>query len=201
MSVAPFSIVAGPAAVYIAAAGAATYPVTGTIANFDSSGGLEKDFTAQSWTYLGRTEGGVAVQHQQEVKLLGVDQSLYSVKAIRTSIMNRVTFQLADMSLASYTKALYNNSVTTPSANIRQIQLGADVDVTLFMMLVRAPSSQGNGFMHYELPVVITMGSPETRYVRDDKATLACEYVSLEDTSQSVAANKMGRLVAYNATA
>ena len=187
VSVKPFEVIAGPADVWTAPEGEAF-----TAINVTPPAGL--------WASLGRTEGGVSVQHNQNINLLRVDQTIFPVKAIRTEIGVTVTMSLAEITLETYAKTLNDNTVNTTGVE-RNFAMAAGVDVARFAMLIRGPSPYGEAsqvtdwFLQYQLPVVIQGGSPSVSFTRDDKAVLDTEWMALEDPD-AAEVDKFGKIVA-----
>ena len=187
MAQAPFEIVAGPGRVWLAATGTA-FPAT----NAAPSG---------SWTDMGMTEGGVTVRHTQDIEIITTDQYTAGVKGIRTNEGLECEFALAEMTLERYKWAMNNVSVTSvagPPAT-KEIVLYRGVEVTRHAMLVRGPSPYMNGFMQYQVPVVIQTEEPEVSFVKDDKSVLSCVFTALLDLSAATDAERFGKLVAQTA--
>jgi hypothetical protein len=180
----PFTILAGPADVYLAPTGTA-FPAVNA-----APGG--------SWTAIGKTEGGVTVRHTQTVNQITADQFTGPVKAIRTEEGLEVNFSLVDMTLENY--ALVMDGVTVTAAAgppaIKSVPLHKEVSVDLRAILVRGRSPYGNFPAQYQVPVVYQSESPEVSFVKDDKSVLACVWTALEDLTAGADSERFGKLVA-----
>ena len=187
MATSPFEIIAGPADVYLAATGTAFPAVDAT--------------PAAAWTKLGRTEGGVTVRSTQTVELLMADQYTGAQKAIRTEEGLEIEFEMADLTLAKYAKAL--NDVTVVAAagppSTKRIRLRLGFDVTKFAFVVRGDSPYGDWNLQYEVPLVVQVESPEPSFSREDKATLKVKYTAIEDPDAATDADRFGVLRAQDA--
>jgi hypothetical protein len=186
MAASPYEIISGPATVYIAAVATAMPGISAT-----PSGG---------WSSLGYTEGGVTVRKTQSVELLTVDQFTGPIKAIRSEEGLEVEFQLAQCTLDNYLKILNNVTVTTggsPTAKSGPLHLG--FDVARWALLVRGPSPYGAWNLQWEIPVVVQQDEPEISLVKDDKATLQCTFVALEDLTAGSDDVRFGNVRAQSA--
>lgn len=180
---APYNILAGPADVYVAATATAFPSVT------EAPGG--------SWTYLGQTDGGVSVKHNQTVNPITTDQHTGAVKAIRTDESLEVTFSLVELTLENYALVLNSNPVTTGvTPNRKTVFFHKGVHVDLRAMLIRGRSPYGNFPAQYQVPVCYQQDSPEVAFIKTDKSVLACTWNVLEDLSASNDEERFGRLVA-----
>jgi hypothetical protein len=180
---APFQILAGPADVYLAATGTAFPKVN------EAPGG--------SWTNIGRTEGGVNVQHSNTVQLITSDQTTGPIKALRTDEGLEISFSLIELTLENYAKVLNNATVTEAAApNRKTIQLHQGYNVALFAMLVRSYSPYGAFNGQYQVPVVCQTDQPQVAYTKQDKAVLASTWTALEDLSAASDPERFGQLVA-----
>lgn len=189
MATQPYEIIAGPADVYISADGVA----------FPAIDALEGAFDV-GWFVLGKTEGGVQVAHDQDIELLYVDQRTGPQKAIRTREGLMVEFGLAELSLEKYAKALNDATVTTDvTPNRRTIKPYQGFDVVQFQMLVRGPSPYTDGFLQYQIPVVIEMEAPELSFVKDDKSVLTTSWAALEDEDAATPDDRFGSIIAADA--
>jgi hypothetical protein len=183
-SVPPFSIVAGPARVYIAAADTAQPAITST--------------PSGAWTDLGYTEGGIQVSHTQNVQYIGADQVTTPLKAIRTEEGMSVEFSLAELTLDKYAKILNDNSVTA-GANYNELDLYRGDVVKQFALVVRGPSPYGSGTsstweMQFWIPVVVMSGEPQVTFTKEDKSVLQTSWMALYSST-----NGFGKLRARNA--
>lgn len=102
MSSAPFSIVAGPARLWVNAAETAEPAV-------DAS---DTTLAGASWVDLGLTSGGVKGKHTQTVDLIKADQRTGPVKAIRSEEGLEITTTLLQSTLESFNQALNRQGVT-----------------------------------------------------------------------------------------
>jgi hypothetical protein len=181
---APYQILAGPADVYLAATGTA-FPAVNA-----SPGG--------SWTNIGRTEGGVNVQHSNTVQMITSDQNTGPIKALRTDEGLEVSFSLIELTLENYAKVLNGATVTAAAGPpaIKTIQLHQGYNVALFAMLVRSYSPYGAFNGQYQVPVVCQTDQPQVAYTKQDKAVLASTWTALEDLNASTDSERFGQLIA-----
>ena len=191
MASSPFEIVAGPATVFIAAEGGASFPK------------IDEPMPISGWTDLGETEGGVTVRHTQSVELLYTDQSPGPKKAIRSEVGLEIEFALAELTLETYAKALNNATVTTTAAagtiaGSKSLKSFRGLDVARHMLLVRGPSPYLDGNAQFEVPFCVQLEDAELEYVRDDKTVLACNFTALEDPLAATADDKFGTYRAQN---
>lgn len=194
-SFAPYDIIAGPADVWIAGLDE-VFPL------------VSADVTegANDWYYLGYTDGGVQITHNQDQTELMVDQVTVPVKRMRTTEALTVEFSIASIDMTKYAKVMDDATVTT-AAQVAgpPIEPGTEAfyfyrgtQITMQKMLIRAPSPLGPGIMQYEIPRVVQTGEPQITYVRDNKAVLACQFVAMADLSLP-AEQRFGRVVAQKA--
>jgi hypothetical protein len=183
---APYTILAGPADVYVADLGSA-YPGVD-----DAPGG--------SWRYVGLTEGGVTVRHPQTITPISVDQYTFPVKAIRTEEGLEIEFAMAELTLENYSLALNSNPVDSSGVDERVVNFGRGVHVDLKSLLLKGRSPYGEGQAQYEAPIVYQSESPEVEHVKDDKSVLAVVWTALGDLSAESDDERFGRLVADDTT-
>jgi len=143
---------------------------------------------AGNWISLGRTDGGVKVQHTQDVKELYVDQALMAVKTIRTRAGLEVSFSLAEITLERYAKVLNDATVTDiapggGNAGHRSFPLSFTGTLKRFAMLVRGDSPYMDANMQYELAAVVQAGNPEITFTKENMAVLAVRFMAQEDTN------------------
>jgi len=188
MASSPFDIIVGSADVYVAPIGEA-FPAVNAA-------------PAGNWVSLGRTEGGVTVTYSQDVKEIEVDQALLPVKTIRTKAGMKVEFQLAEITLERFAKALELAVVDTPpgpgTIGTRAVTLGAASAITGYALLIRGPSPYGDWNMQWELPKVAQTGEVKMQYVKDDKMVLPTAWTVMEDPNNP---NQFGTLRAQDAAA
>lgn len=187
MATRPFEIIAGPANVWLAPVGTAFPAVNAQ--------------PASPWVYLGRTQGGVSVAHEQSIEYVTLDQDTAPLKAFRSEENLRISFSLAEVTLERYAKVLNDVSVTQVAGppSIRHMQLYRGADVAEFAMLVRGPSPYGNFNLQYEVRRVVQSGEPEPSFTRDDILVLETEWTALVDPTATNPSEKFGRLVAQDA--
>jgi len=183
MSTSPFSIIAGPASVYIA-------PVATAFPDINTTPGA-------SWTYLGFTDGGVKVKHSQKVELLMADQDTAPIKAIRSEEGLEVSFDLAQLTLENYRYAMNNATVTTGSGPaVKRIDLYLGGDVAQHALLVRGYSAYAAFSSQYQVPIVVQTEEPEVDFTRTDKSVLKCVFTAIALLDGDP---KFGRLVMQTA--
>jgi len=187
MATSPYEIVAGPATVFLAPV-ATAFP------------GIAVSMPTGAWVDLGDTEGGVTARHTQSVELLRVDQATGPKKAIRSEEGLEIEFQLAELTIENFGKALNNATVTTGgSPTTKSIKLHQGFDVAQWAFVVRGPSPYGNWNLQYEVPVVVQVEEPEVAFVRDDKSVLQVKFTAIEDPLAATEADRFGVLRAQSA--
>jgi hypothetical protein len=181
---APFQILVGPGDVYVAATGTAFPKVS--------------EAPSGSWTYLGQTDGGISVKHDQTITPLTTDQRTGNVKAVRTAESLDISFSLAELTLENYSLAMNSLTVTAEAGPpaIKKINLHKGVAVDLRAILIRGRSPYGNLPAQYQIPVLYQSESPEVSFSETDKSLLATVWTVLEDLSQASDALRFGQLVA-----
>ncbi len=194
-SFAPYDIIAGPADVWVAGTDE-TFPL------------VEAPVTegAGNWYYLGYTDGGVQITHNQDTTDLMVDQVTVPVKRMRTTEALTVEFSIASLSIEKYAQVMDQATVTTTAQvagppvvpGTESFYLYRGVQISLQKMLIRAPSPLGPGIMQYEIPRVAQTGEPQITFVRDNKAVLACQFTAMADLALP-AEQRFGRVVAQRA--
>ena len=176
---APFEILAGPADIYIAAAGTA-FPLIDAV-------------PAVAWTKLAGalnlTEDGVKITGN------GTEDAVFSLggtgsrKGFRTRQEVSVDFVLMDATAEAYKQALDGNAIVTTVAGVgvagnKAIELsmpgGAIITKAL---LVRAPVSPYADLFatQWEFPRVYQKGHPETKYVKGVPVGLAFMFAVMDD--------------------
>jgi hypothetical protein len=155
---------------------------TGTA--FPNVSDSESSFGTQ-WIRLGQTEGGVKAAHGQTIVELRTDQTTAPVKAIRSEETLEVTFSLAELTLEHYAVAL-NRALEGPTVggSDKSVQLyrgGFQVETLALFVRGDHLSPYGDKNLQYEVPVAFQAGDPETEYVRDNKAVLACSFHVIAD--------------------
>ncbi len=187
MATTPYTIIAGPADVWI-------HTIGGTFQSVDASDGTR---TSASWVNIGQTDGGVKVKHTQTIELLKADQRTGPVKAIRSEEGMEITFNGQELTLANFSYFLNGNSVTTAATPNRSIiKPYQGLDVAQFMLMVRGPSPYMNANLQYNVPVVVQTEEPELEFVRDGKAVAAFKFVAIEDPNAATAADRFGSIIA-----
>ena len=180
---APFAIVAGPADVYIAKYETAFPKVT--------------EAPSESWTAIGKTEGGVNVQHGGTVQMITSDQTTGPIKAIRTDESLEISFSVVELTLEKYAKVLNGITVETDEEEtLKKIVLHQGYAVTNFALLIRGYSPYGAFAAQYAVPQVVQTDQPQVSYTKSDKAVLSCTYSALEDINASADNERFGFLEA-----
>lgn len=182
---APYSVIAGPATVYIA-----PYSTAFPAVNTDPPGG--------SWVSLGRTQGGVTVQHQQTVNLINADQATGPIKAIRSAEGLNIDFTLIDCTLENFAYAMNNATVTAAAGPpaIKTVKLHQGRGVAQFAMLVRGDSPYGNFYLQYGVPLVVNQDQPQLQFQESGNVGIHVVFTALEDPAQATDADRFGTVVA-----
>lgn len=195
----PYEIIAAPYTLWIAPVGTAFPAIDATPAGAWTKVGTSGD--------LNYTEDGVTVQHSQSVELWRSLGSPGPRKAFRTEEELRISLTLADVSLEQYALALNHNTVTTvaPGSGVagkKTIGLSRGLDVPQRALLVRGNAASPYGETwnaQYEVPIAVQAAEPEVVFTKGEPASLALEWVALEDPQAASVAERFGRLVAQNA--
>lgn len=191
-SFAPYDIIAGPADVWVAGTGEAFPAIDASV-----------DEAAGHWYYLGYTDGGIQITHNQDTTDLMVDQVTVPVKRMRTTEALTVEFSIASLSVDKYAKVMDDATVTSVASatgppavrGTQAFYFYRGVQITLLKMIVRAPSPLSDGIAQYEIPRVAQTGEPQMTYVRDNKAVLAVQFTAMADLSLP-AEQRFGRYIA-----
>jgi hypothetical protein len=191
VNTAPFEIIAQPFEVWVAAVGTAFPAIDAT--------------PSASWTKLGTsgarnmTDAGVKVAMSQKIETFRPLGSTGPVKAFRTEEDLTVSFTLADLSLEALKPALNGNAVDTATAGQKAIGLSRGIGVTRYAVLVRGDNASPyiDGQAQFEIPIAVMSSSPEPTFTKGgDPASLAFEFMALEDPSAASDDERFGRLVA-----
>lgn len=191
----PHDIIISPFTVYIAPVGE-SFPAI-------------EDTPAGNWAALGdnrdeQGEDGVTVTHEQTI-VQHRGQATGPAKVARSEENLMIGFVLHNMTLEKYGKVLNDASVTdTPAgggaAGYRDIDLHQGHSVSLFALLVRGPSSYGDGWnSQYQVPVCYQSANPAPVFSKGGAAGLSCEFTALEDPNAATEADKFGKLVVQDA--
>lgn len=188
---APFEILNGPLTLWLAPVGT-VFPA------------IDED-PAVAWTKVGASgarnysEDGVTVTHDQTVEGFRSGGSTGKRKLFRTEEDQRVTVQIADMTLAQYKAALNGNSITDTVGNPKKIGLSRGREVTEYALLARGKSPYGDSMnMQYEIPRCGEVGSQEITFEKGAPAMLQLEFETLEDDNAASDDERFGRLVAQD---
>lgn len=188
---APFEILAGPLTLWLAPVGT-VFPA------------IDED-PAVAWVQVGASgnrnysEDGVTVTHDQTIEGFRSAGSTGKRKVFRTEEDQRITVQIADMTLAAYKVALNGNTVTDTVGDPKKIGLSRGREVTEYALLARGKSPYGDEMnMQYEVPRVAEVGSQEVGFVKGEPAMLELEFETLEDDNAATEDERFGRLVAQD---
>lgn len=191
----PLEVVGAPYTIYIAPAGTA-FPA------IDEDPGVD-------WSLLGTSgtrsmgDGGVTINHEQDITPWTPAGATGPVKAFRTSESLTITGEIADVSLEQYRELMNRNSVETTApgsgtAGYREMGLSRGLFITELSLLARGVglSPYGEGFnAQYEVPRCYEGGSPSIQFQKGEPAMLAFEFVALEDLEAASDAERFGRLL------
>lgn len=195
----PYEVIAGPATLYIAAAGTA-YPLIDAV-----PGG--------SWTKVG-TEGelnydeeGITIDHPQETVPWRALGDAGSRKMFRQSEDLKLGIVLVDLTLEQYAFALEHNTVTTVAAGVgtagyKKIGLSRNLNMTARALLLRFEGLSPYGSvwnMQFEIPRAQMTGSPRPVFRKSIPAGLALEWSAQVDPNASSDDERFGRLLAQHA--
>lgn len=165
------------------------------------------------WVKLGSNgdvnydEAGVTVTHDQTIEKVRTAGSLGAVKAFRTAEDLMIEVTLLDLSIAQYAIALNGASVSTTAAGVgtagyKSMGLTRGQDVTLYALLARGLSAEGNGFAaQYQVPYAFELGSPKPVYAKGKPTALQLQFGALEDPAAATVQQRFGKLVTQTAVA
>ena len=178
-------IVVAPFSVYLADLGAA-FP------------DVDEDPDAAVWGFLGdggdksMGEDGLTITHTQTVDRHRTGGRLGPAKATRSSEDLMIAFDLVDMTLEVYAKALSDASITTVAAasgtvGVKSMGIAQGPVVAEFAALLRGDVSPyvGGFAMQYEIPRVVQVASPAPGYNKASMAMLRFEFEALETDTGS----------------
>lgn len=195
----PVEIIAAPFEVYRAPVGTA-FPA------IDAA-------PAVSWVLIGTSgdrdiaEAGVTVTHNQTVVEIRTNASTGPRKAVRSAEELIIEFDLVNLKIAEYAKALNDHTVTdtapgTGTAGHVAIPLYQGFEIAEHALLVRGASPEmADTFMQYEVPRVYQAGNPAPVYAKTGAAMLRFQYKALEDENAATDAERFGHLRAQDAAA
>ncbi|MEQ8834272.1 MAG: hypothetical protein RIB67_07480 [Miltoncostaeaceae bacterium] len=191
----PLEVVGAPYTIYIAAAGTA-FPA------------IDED-PAVDWSLLGTSgtrsmgDGGVTINHEQDISPWTPAGATGPVKAFRTSESLTITGEIADVSLEQYRELLNRNAVETTApgagaAGFRAMGLSRGLVITELSLLVRGEGLSPYGLTfnaQYEVPRCYEGGSPSVQFQKGEPAMLAFEFVAMEDLDAASEDERFGRLI------
>lgn len=183
----PFSIIAGPAFVFLAPVGT-SFPAV-------NAGSAE---AISGWTFAGRTSGGVSGKHSQTLNLISTDQNTGAVKAIRHAESFEIDYSLIDVTLERYAELLNNATVTSEAGppKIRKFNIHQGRNVAQFALVARADSPYGAFNMQYQVPIVVQTEQPQMDFKEESPALLHCVWTALENTAAATESERFGQIVA-----
>ena len=148
---------------------------------------------AAVWGFLGdggdksQGEDGLVITHNQTIDKHRTGGRTGAVKATRSAEDLMLSFDLIDMTLEVYAKALNNAAITDIAAavgvaGVKSIGLHQGRSVAEFAVLVRGDDSPyaGGRSMQYELPRVVQVSSPAPGFNKAGMAMLKFEFEALE---------------------
>ena len=148
---------------------------------------------AVDWGLLGdggdksQGEDGLVISHSQTIDKHRTASGTGPRKMTRSSESLMVSFDLVDMTLEVYAKALSDATITDTAAasgvaGVKSIGLNQGYDVAEFALLVRgdiSPYINGSS-MQYEIPRVAQVSSPAPGFNKASMAMLKFEFEALE---------------------
>lgn len=195
MAIEPREIVVGPLKVYVAVTGTA-FPLV------DAA-------PAVAWKLLGKSgegnysEDGITLTHEQTFQQFRTLGSTGPLKASRTEENLMLAFQLQDLSLEQYARALNDVTVTLTAGppSRRSIPLRQGFDVAVFALLARGAglSPYGNFPVQLEVPRVYQSANPAPVFSKGGVAALELTFTALEDTTAATPGERFGRWVMQDA--
>ena len=193
----PYEIIAAPYVVWIAAYGT-DFPDVGSD-------------PAVAWLKVGisgdksQMESGVKVKHDQSIKKIFASGATGPVKAVRDQEDLEVSFEIMDLTLESYARALNGNAVNSVAASVgvaaqKALALRQGILVGEVALLVRGASPyMADAYMQFELPRVYQSGKPSPVFAKGKPAGLALAYTVLEDMNANSDEARFGYLRAQTA--
>ena len=172
---------------------------------------IDADPAGAGWTLVGDSgdrdvaENGVTVIHQQTVVEIRTNGTTGPRKVVRRAEELIVEFDLVNLKIPQYARALNDATVTTVApgpgtAGHLSIPLHQGFDVAEHALLVRGPSPHlANAHMQYEVPRVYQAGVPAPVFGKANVAMLRFQYKALEDESAATDAERFGTLRAQHA--
>ncbi len=187
-NVEPFETIVGPGYVWIG-------PVGETMPDIDA-------VPAGNWFDWGHTDGPVVVTHGRALNTIFDNNSALPQKEVLVTTSETVVFNIAQLDMEAYAKALQNAGVTTVAAGggdagYKSFAI-APTHAPQFAFLIRVPSGHEDGDMQYEYERGTMAGDHALSYTRGDKTVIPMELHILE--SRSVP-GRFGVVRAFTATA
>lgn len=173
---APYEVLVGPLAVYVAPVGTA-FPDTNA-----APGG--------SWFLLGTNgaknydEKGVTVSHNQTFGSFTPAAGTAKRKVWRQAEQLMIGFELVDLTVEQYAKNLNNAVVTTASGPpaTKSFPLQQGITVATFALLARGISPIADTLpAQYQVPMVYQAEQPKPGYNKQNAASLTCSYEALDE--------------------
>lgn len=140
---------------------------------------------------IGRTDGGVEVSIEHEIKHVETDQDPGPVSAKEIRRVGKLRFNMAEATLANLAVAL-NLPVGAVSGST--LKLGAETDGEIYRTVYINTDGPAGGTRKYTLQKCVVISTGLHSYMKDDKSVIECEMDILWDTTQA-AGEEMGTVV------
>ena len=151
------------------------------------------------WTALGYhescsvSEAGVTIAFDQSVDFIRCAGAPGAVKAIRSSVDLKVSFELNDMTSEVMAQLLDNaaiiHSANTGTVGWRSVRIHRGVEMQQYAVVARGPGLSSyvqGGNVQLWIPYSVQTGSPAPVFARSGAAALAVEFTALEDQTSGV---------------
>lgn len=174
MSITPSNLVQGPAVLYYGAY-QASEPADSAVGTAPSSG---------SWTDLGATDEGLTLMVNREFSELTVDQIAGIAETRLTKVDPQVKTNLAEATLANFSKAMNGGTVTTSGsyATYDPSETEADFTPTYFALIVDGWAPGSSKRRRVILRKCLFIENIEAKWAKDGKfmypVTIRAHYIS-----------------------
>jgi len=171
------------------------------------------DTPSGNWDKIGTNglshmaEGGVTVRHTQTLNEVRTEGGTAPQKVTRSEEDLEVEFNIVDMSLEEYAKAMNDQTVTdtaagSGTAGVRSIPIRRGTDVEVKALLLRGASPYGSSFSsQYYVAQAYVKGDIEIVYTKNDKAMVHFLFGAIEDPSQAAEEDRLAKLYMQDAAA
>lgn len=170
------------------------------------------DSPTGNWEKIGQNgiasqSGGVTVRHTNGLTEIRTDGGTAPQKVSRQEEDLEVEFNIVDLSLEAYAKALDDQTITdtaagSGTAGVRTIPIRRGTDVGVKRLLLRGQSPYGASYKsQYVVAQAYIKGDIEVAYTKDGEAMLHFLFGAIEDPTQASEEDRFAKLYMQDSAA